>query len=152
VAVDASERIIGAPITPEELERIRSQGFRKQEVLYELKPNGTVTGNAEIVNSRSVNMGYSAHKSQKVQASPAPPPLQPVQEQVVYEYEPMAERYTVQNYDNYGKHEEEYKYNLFSIVDEPFNKCRELGMQGCASCPSNEVIASRNRQQSLNFN
>lgn len=152
MAVDASERIIGAPITPEELEHIRSQGFRKEEVLYELKPdNVAVSGNVGIVSNRSVNMGYSAHKSQKLQASP-PPPLQPVQEQLVYEYEPMAERYTVQNYDNYGKQKEEFKYNLFSIVDEPFNKCRELGLQGCASCPSNEVIASRNRQQSLNLN
>jgi hypothetical protein len=169
VAVDASERIIGAPITPEELERIRSQGFKKEEVLYELRKDQPVNSTAVInsrtinvnnnsvnVNSRSINAvnsrsinAVNSPKSQKLNA--APPSLEPIQEQVVYEYEPVADRYTVQNFDDYGKHEADYKYNLFSIVDEPFNKCREFGLQGCTSCPGNEVIASRNRPLSLTW-
>jgi hypothetical protein len=37
IAVDACERILGPPITPEELDRIRSQGIKKDEVLYEMR-------------------------------------------------------------------------------------------------------------------
>lgn len=35
MTIDASERIIGQPISPQELERIRAQGVKKTEILYE---------------------------------------------------------------------------------------------------------------------
>lgn len=69
--------------------------------------------NTAVMSSHSINM-VNSPKSQKLNAAPPP---ESAQEQVVVEYEPLAERYTVQNFEEYGKHEADYKYNLFSMVD-----------------------------------
>ena len=45
------------------------------------------------------------------------------------------------NFDNYKAKLQEYKYNLFSLVDEPWNRCCEIGK--CGNCPGNECIARR---------
>ena len=46
------------------------------------------------------------------------------------------------------KPQEKYKYNLFSVIDEPANKIKESGCGAC-TCPGNEFIAARNEPQSL---
>jgi len=43
--------------------------------------------------------------------------------------------------DNYKAKLQEYKYNLFSLIDEPWNRCWEVGK--CGNCPGNECIARR---------
>jgi len=35
----------------------------------------------------------------------------------------------------------EYKYNFFSLIDEPWNRCCEVGK--CGTCPGNECIAKQ---------
>lgn len=44
-------------------------------------------------------------------------------------------------YDQYRHRVSEYKYNLFSMIDEPWNRCCEVGK--CGNCPGNECIARR---------
>lgn len=49
MAVNAHERILGPAISVEEAERIRSQGIKRQEVLYEAKQNKKVENLPPIV-------------------------------------------------------------------------------------------------------
>ena len=44
-------------------------------------------------------------------------------------------------YDQYRHRANEYKYNLFSLIDEPWNRCCEIGK--CGNCPGNECVARR---------
>lgn len=44
-------------------------------------------------------------------------------------------------FKEYVKRRPEYKYNLFSIIDEPWNRCCEVGK--CGTCPGNECVAKR---------
>lgn len=44
-------------------------------------------------------------------------------------------------YDQYRQRVKEYKYNFFSMIDEPWNRCCEVGK--CGTCPGNECIARR---------
>ena len=44
-------------------------------------------------------------------------------------------------FDEYRHKRPEYKYNFFSLIDEPWNRCCEFGK--CGSCPGNECIAKR---------
>lgn len=44
------------------------------------------------------------------------------------------------NYNNLN----EYKYNLFSLIDEPWNRCLQLGK--CGSFPANECITRQARR------
>lgn len=62
---------------------------------------------------------------------------------------PPQERYTSGSYDSYGKNVEQYKYNLFSCIDQPANECKQNGCGNCKGCPSNEVIASENHPSSF---
>jgi hypothetical protein len=74
----------------------------------------------------------------------------PAQTQQLYvENSNFEERYKPQNFEDYGRSNWNYKYNLFSMIDEPANRCRELGLDGCGGCPGNEIVAARNRPQSL---
>jgi hypothetical protein len=34
-----------------------------------------------------------------------------------------------------------YKYNFFSLIDEPWNRCCEVG--SCGTCPGNNCISTR---------
>lgn len=43
-------------------------------------------------------------------------------------------------YDDYQK-KKNYKYNFFSMLDEPWNRRCEYGT--CGSCPANECIAKK---------
>lgn len=45
------------------------------------------------------------------------------------------------SFDSYKAKLQEYKYNLFSLIDEPWNRCCEVGK--CGNCPGNECIARR---------
>lgn len=160
MAVDACERILGPPISPEELERIRSQGVRRSEVLYEVRqpyevrppedkqssvPRVTVVENTQEavqVRQNTSSRVYAAAPPASVQQLNFQPPAQ----QLPGENE---ERYRPQNFEDYGRSNWNYKYNLFSMIDEPANRCRELGVDGCGGCPGNEIVAARNRPQSL---
>lgn len=42
-------------------------------------------------------------------------------------------------YDKYGRRD--YKYNFYSMIDEPWNRCCEVGT--CGSFPGNECIAKK---------
>ena len=42
---------------------------------------------------------------------------------------------------DYKRRAQEYKYNFFSMIDEPYNRCFEEGK--CGTCPGNECIAKR---------
>ena len=44
-------------------------------------------------------------------------------------------------FDQYKK-KNFYKYNLFSMIDEPWNRCCEFGKCG-SCCPANECIAKK---------
>lgn len=44
-------------------------------------------------------------------------------------------------YEQYRAKSPEYKYNLFSVVDQPWNRCCEVGT--CGPCPGNECVAKR---------
>lgn len=44
-------------------------------------------------------------------------------------------------YNEYQKRKAEYKYNFFSMIDEPWNRCCEVGK--CGTCPGNECVARR---------
>ena len=44
-------------------------------------------------------------------------------------------------YDQYRTRVKEYKYNFFSMIDEPWNRCCEVGK--CGTCPGNECVARR---------
>lgn len=44
-------------------------------------------------------------------------------------------------YDLYQQRSKNYKYNFFSMMDEPWNRCCEVG--SCGSCPGNGCFASR---------
>lgn len=45
------------------------------------------------------------------------------------------------NYSDYRKAKYDYKYNIYSLIDEPWNRMCEVG--NCGTCPSNECIARR---------
>jgi hypothetical protein len=45
------------------------------------------------------------------------------------------DRRTGTNYDDYRKSKYEYKYNIYSLIDEPWNRCCEVGK--CGNCPGN---------------
>lgn len=45
-------------------------------------------------------------------------------------------------FKDYVKRKLEYKYNFFSMIDEPWNRCCEVGK--CGTCPGNECIAKKN--------
>lgn len=47
---------------------------------------------------------------------------------------------TDDRYNNYGTTADNYKYNLFSSVDEPWNSCQDG--RKCGKFPGNECIAS----------
>jgi hypothetical protein len=47
---------------------------------------------------------------------------------------------TSNRFDNYLTADKAYKYNLFSIIDQPWNSC--IKGQKCGSLPGNECIAS----------
>lgn len=38
-------------------------------------------------------------------------------------------------FDSYHKKINEYKYNIYSVIDEPWNRCCEVGK--CGTCPGN---------------
>ena len=57
--------------------------------------------------------------------------------------------YVPPTYDSYGKGREQYKYNLFSCIDQPVNECRLFGCGKCTGCPGNEVIARENHPPSV---
>lgn len=47
------------------------------------------------------------------------------------------------SYQDYAKKKPyEYKYNIYSLIDESWNRCCEMGTPG--TCPGNECIARRN--------
>lgn len=48
------------------------------------------------------------------------------------------------NFGTYKAKPYEYKYNLFSLIDEPWNRCCEVGK--CGTCPGNECVARRTPQ------
>lgn len=108
--MDAVERIAGPPISHEEMERIRNQGMKSSQVVYEIRD-----------------------RPEKVEVKPVPP----------------QEKYTASSYDSYGKKPEQYKYNLFSCIDQPVNECRLFGCGKCTGCPSNEVVARENHPPSV---
>lgn len=60
--------------------------------------------------------------------------------EVIVEPAPPKDTYRPPAYDDYGKRPD-YKYNLFSCIDQPVNECRSFGCGKCSGCPSNEVIA-----------
>lgn len=39
------------------------------------------------------------------------------------------------NYNDYRKAKYDYKYNIYSLIDEPWNRCCEVG--NCGTCPGN---------------
>jgi hypothetical protein len=41
--------------------------------------------------------------------------------------------------NTYEKKIDQYKYNIFSFVDEPWNRCCEVG--SCGGCPDNEFVS-----------
>lgn len=53
----------------------------------------------------------------------------------------FVDRNTGTRYDDYRKRRGEYKYNIYSLIDEPWNRCCEVGR--CGTCPGNECIARR---------
>jgi hypothetical protein len=53
----------------------------------------------------------------------------------------VQDRRTGANYDEYRNTKYEYKYNIYSLIDEPWNRCCEVGK--CGNCPGNECIARR---------
>lgn len=73
-------------------------------------------------------------RPEKIEVKPTPPPQ---------------EKYTGATYDSYGKKPEQYKYNLFSCIDQPVNECRLFGCGKCTGCPSNEVVARENHPPSV---
>jgi N-acetylneuraminic acid mutarotase len=59
------------------------------------------------------------------------------------QYRPLSSG-SQKNFDSYAKYaksESEYKYNIYSIIDEPWNRCCEVGH--CGTCSGNECIARR---------
>lgn len=44
-------------------------------------------------------------------------------------------------FDEYKRRARDYKYNFFSMIDEPWNRCCEVGK--CGTCPANECIAKK---------
>ena len=79
------------------MEKIRRRGVKTSHVVYQVREPEAYLG---------VPGGYV---EAKVESKPSPPPQ---------------ERYNSGSYDNYGKHPEEYKYNLFSCIDQPANECK----------------------------
>jgi len=67
--------------------------------------------------------------------------------EVVIEEEVRGEKptYAPPAYEDYGR--PEYKYNLFSCIDQPVNECRS-GV-GCTGCPGNTVVARHNNPPSV---
>lgn len=49
--------------------------------------------------------------------------------------------YNANRYNEYRRNPYEYKYNIYSLIDEPWNRCCEVGR--CGTCPGNEFIARR---------
>lgn len=47
----------------------------------------------------------------------------------------FVDRSTGTKYDEYRKRRGEYKYNIYSLIDEPWNRCCEVGR--CGTCPGN---------------
>lgn len=47
----------------------------------------------------------------------------------------FVDRNTGNRYDDYRKRRAEYKYNIYSLIDEPWNRCCEVGR--CGTCPGN---------------
>ena len=44
-------------------------------------------------------------------------------------------------FEDYRRKAKDYKYNFFSLIDEPWNRCCEVGK--CGTCPANECIAKK---------
>jgi hypothetical protein len=44
-------------------------------------------------------------------------------------------------WNQYQRKANDYKYNIFSLADENWNRCMEVG--SCGGCPSNEFVSSR---------
>ena len=115
VAVDATQKIAGEPISQEEMDRIRARGFKQSRVVYEINDD-------EDVEVREV-------QEQKIKKT------------VIVErpVETVIERdsYKPTSYDSYGKYQSNYKYNAFSCIDQPVNECRVFGCGKCSGCPPN---------------
>lgn len=126
---------------------MRLQGAQRSEVVYDYqRPQPVNVQQTTVVEERVSGGAVAGHQSNVQQLAVHRVDTEERVESRVrgsYEQSPPPDRFQPQNYSDYGrKGGPEFKYNLFSMLDEPANSCREFGCGGCKGCPSNEIIAS----------